>query len=182
MVLAKPASVVGLFHEIPTRLTFFWPVVRRFGLGVVAIVALILSGCTGIGTKMEDPQVKVAGIRLLPAEGFSQPIEIKLFIANPNDRDLSLRGISYAVGIENFEVLTGVSNNLPVLKAYTETPVTVVVTANVVQVVNLLSHLSRHGIGNDVNYDFTAKLDFSAFLPAMRIKESGVFSLNGANR
>ena len=77
-------------------------------------------------------------------------------------------------------MLTGVSNNLPTLRAYEETPVTVVVTANVVQVVNLLSHLGRNGIGNDVNYHFNAKLDFSAFLPAMRVKESGVFSLNAA--
>jgi LEA14-like dessication related protein len=180
MVLAKPKSVVGLFHEMTTCLHHFGASARRASLFLLTSWLLLLAGCTGIGTKMEDPQVKVAGIRMLPASGFSQPLEIKLSILNPNDRDLSLRGISYAVGIENFEVLTGVSNNLPTLRAYEETPVTVVVTANVVQVVNLLSHLGRNGIGNDVNYHFNAKLDFSAFLPAMRVKESGVFSLNAA--
>lgn len=141
------------------------------------ILCALLASCSSIQPRLEQPSVKVAGLQLLPAQGFTQPIEVSLLIANPNDRDLSLRGISYTIGIENFDVLTGVSNNLPTLTAYQETPVKVVVTANVLQLVHLLEHFSRTGVQEKVNYNFAAKLDFSAWLPTMRVNEKGSIPL-----
>ena len=140
-------------------------------------VCLLLASCANLQPKLEQPTVKVAGLQLLPAQGFTQPIEINLLIANPNDRDLSLRGISYTVGIENFDVLSGVSNELPTLTAYKETPVKVVVSANVIQLVRLLEHFNRNGVREEVNYNFSAKLDFSAWLPALRVNEKGAIPL-----
>lgn len=140
-------------------------------------VCLLFAGCTNLQPKLEQPTVKVAGLQLLPAQGFNQPIEVSLLIANPNDRDLSLRGISYTIGIENFDVLSGVSSELPVLTACKETPVKVVVTANVLQLVKLLEHFGRNGIRAEVNYNFSAKLDFSAWLPALRVNEKGAIPL-----
>lgn len=144
---------------------------------IFVTLCLFLVSCSGMKPKLEQPSVKVAGLQLLPAQGFTQPIEVSLLIANPNDRDLSLRGISYTIGIENFDVLTGVSNDLPTLGAYKETPVKVVVTANVLQLVRLLEHFSRSGMQEQVNYNFSAKLDFSAWLPAMRVNEKGAIPL-----
>jgi LEA14-like dessication related protein len=138
---------------------------------------LILAGCAGMQPKLEQPTVKVAGLQLLPAQGFTQPIQIKLLVANPNDRDLSLRGMSYTIGIENYDVLSGVSDQLPVLKSYQETPVTVVVTANLLQLVKLLEHFSRKNVQDEVSYNFSAKLDYSAWLPSLRVNEQGVIPL-----
>ncbi len=140
-------------------------------------VCLLLSSCASLQPKLEQPKVKVAGLQLLPTQGFNQPIEVSLLISNPNDRDLSLRGISYTIGIENFDLLSGVNNELPVLTAYKETPVKVVVTANVLQLVKLLEHFGRNGIREEVNYNFSAKLDFSAWLPALRVNEKGAIPL-----
>ncbi|HEY8941029.1 MAG TPA: hypothetical protein VIM59_12595, partial [Cellvibrio sp.] len=70
-----------------------------------------------------------------------------------------------------------VSNELPVLTAYKETPVKVVVSANVIQLVRLLEHFSRTGVREEVNYNFSAKLDFSAWLPALRVNEKGAIPL-----
>jgi LEA14-like dessication related protein len=145
--------------------------------GFFITCSLVLVGCSSMQPKLEQPTVKVAGLQLLPAQGFSQPIEVSLLIANPNDRDLSLRGMSYTVGIENFDVLSGVSDQLPTLTAYQETPVKVVVTANVLQLVKLIEHFSRNGVKENVNYNFSAKLDFSAWLPALRINEKGSIPL-----
>lgn len=139
---------------------------------------LLLMSCALVKPKIEQPTVKLAGLQLLPAQGFTQPIQVSLLIANPNDRDLSLRGISYTVGIENFDVLSGVSNELPTLTAYKETPVNVVVTANVLQLLQLFEHFNRNGMKNSLNYNFAAKLDFSAFLPALRVNEKGSFTLD----
>jgi LEA14-like dessication related protein len=150
--------------------------------GFFIICGLVLAGCSSLQPKLEQPTVKVAGLQLLPAQGLSQPIEVSLLIANPNDRDLTLRGMSYTVGIENFDVLSGVSDQLPTLTAYQETPVKVVVTANVLQLVRLIEHFGRNGIKENVNYNFAAKLDFSAWLPALRVNEKGVIPLAAKKR
>lgn len=155
---------------------------RRLAVLVVMISCLWLMSCSSLAPRLEQPTVKVAGLQLLPAQGFSQPIQVSLLITNPNDRDLNLRGISYTVGIETFAVLSGVSDQLPPLKAYQETPVNVVVTANVLQLMQLLEHFGRNGIKDSVNYNFSAKLDFSAWLPAMRVNEKGSIPLNGTKR
>lgn len=157
--------------KISSNLSLVWT--RLFFI----TVCLLLASCASLQPKLEQPTVKVAGLQLLPAQGFTQPIEVSLLIANPNDRDLSLRGISYTVGIENFDVLSGVSNELPVLTAYKETPVKVVVSANVIQLVRLLEHFGRTGVREEVNYNFSAKLDFSAWLPALRVNEKGAIPL-----
>lgn len=145
------------------------------------IFCLWLAGCAGLQPKLEQPEVKVIALRALPAQGFALPIEVGLLISNPNDRDLSLRGISYTIGIENFDVLSGVTNNLPVLTAYKETPVNIVVTANAIQLAKLLTHFNQKGIQDDVAYNFKAKLDFSAWLPAMRVEEKGSIPLVNKN-
>lgn len=156
--------------------------IKMLAVGVFAGLALALGGCSSLQPKLEQPTVKVSGLHLLPAQGLSQPIQVNLLIANPNDRDLTLRGMSYSVGIENFDVLSGVTDQLPTLSAYQETPVQVVVTANVLQLVRLIEHFSRNGVKENVNYNFSAKLDFSAWLPTLKINEKGAIPLAAKQR
>lgn len=167
-----------LLQGIP--MTISTPMITVFTRYLLVVCSVFMMSCSMMQPKLEQPTVKVAGLQLLPAQGFSQPIQVSLLIANPNDRDLTLRGISYTVGIENFDVLSGVSDQLPTLGAYKETPIDVVVTANVLQLVKLLEHFNRNGVKEVVNYNFSAKLDFSAWLPAMRVNEKGTFALNGS--
>lgn len=156
--------------------------IKSLSAGFFITCSLVLAGCSTLQPKLEQPTVKVANLQLLPAQGLSQPIEISLLISNPNDRDLTLRGMSYTVGIENFDVLSGVSDQLPTLIAYQETPVKVVVSANVLQLVRLIEHFGRNGVKENVNYNFSAKLDFSAWLPALRINEQGSIPLAAKKR
>jgi LEA14-like dessication related protein len=150
---------------------------RSFALLFLPLCLLLLSACAAFQTNLEKPTVKVTALRLLPSQGLDQRIGVDLTIANPNAQDLSLRGISYTIGIENFSVLSGVTDQVPVLKGYQETPVSLVVSANVLQFVRLIEHFSRAGMQDSVNYNFDAKLDFSALLPAMRVKETGSIPL-----
>ena len=149
-----------------------------FSLLVLSFFLVSLGGCAAFQPGLEKPTVKVTGLRLLPSQGgLNQRIGVDLAILHPNDRDLSLRGISSTLGIENFSVLSGVTDNVPVLKGYQETPVSLEVSANMLQVVRLIEYFSRAGVKDSVNYNFDAKLDFSALLPAMRVKETGSIPL-----
>lgn len=142
---------------------------------VIAVVAL--SSCASYPWAIEEPTVKVTHVQLLPVTGLEQRIAVRLAILNPNSRDLSLRGISYTIGIENFDVLSGATSQLPVLAAYEETPVTVEVSANLVAMARLAEHISRRGGLNSVGYVFKARLDFTQWLPDMRVEEAGTIRL-----
>lgn len=177
-------SFIFFVQKILRQMVTMVTTVNTNALIAVSLItcSFVLAGCSSLQPKLEQPTVKVAGLQLLPAQGLSQPIEVNLLISNPNDRDLTLRGMSYTVGIENFDVLSGVSDQLPTLTAYKETPVKVVVTANVLQLVRLVEHFSRNGVKENVNYNFSAKLDFSAWLPDLRINEKGSIPLAAKKR
>jgi len=149
---------------------------RHFA-GFITALLLTLAGCAQLPGGVEPPQVKVTGLSLLPARGLQQPIAVHLSIANPNGRDLSPKGISYKIGFENIDLLTGVTSQVPTLKAYEETPVTVEVSASLLAMARLLEHISRGGMSDRVDYNFEAKLDFNRWLPAMRVQETGAIPL-----
>lgn len=153
--------------SLKTRLNRLWLVSLLFVLGA----------CSHIPIGLEDPEVSVTGLELLPARGMEQRIAVHLAITNPNGRDLSIRGISYNIGIENIEVLSGVTGKVPTLKAYEQTPVSVEVTANLLSALRLVEHFSREGLGDQVSYNFQAKLDFSQWLPDLRVQERGEIKL-----
>lgn len=136
-----------------------------------------LTGCALLTPSLEEPEVKVTGLQLLPSQGLEQRIAVRLSILNNNSRDLSLRGISYTIGIENFDLLTGATSQLPVLKAYEATPVTVEVSTNMLAAAGLIGHLSRRGNLDNIGYVFRARLDFSRWLPDMHVEEQGTVSL-----
>lgn len=139
---------------------------------------ILLASCV-LKPKLDDPDVKLVGLRMLPAQGLQQRIAVDLVIANPNRQDLAIKGISYTIGIENISVLSGVTDQVPVLKSYQETPVTLVVSADLLQVLRLVEHFSRNGIGENVNYNFSAVIDFSAWLPSMHVDKKGMLPLGG---
>lgn len=146
---------------------------RAFAIFNMLLVLSFLTGCAAFQSQLEKPVVKVTSLKLLPAQGLQQRIAVGLSITNPNARDLSLNGISYTIGIENFSVLSGVSNQVPVLKAYAETPVELEVSANILEIVRLVEYFSRSKVQDSVSYNFDAKLDFSDWMPTMRVKETG---------
>ena len=140
----------------------------------------IFTGCAALNPSLKEPDVKLAGLRLLPQQSLLQRhIAIDLAIFNPNKQDLSVRSISYTVDIEKAKLLNGASDQVPILKGMQETPVTLQVSIDVLQALGLIEYFSRNGIGDKVNYNFGAVIDFSAWLPSMRIDRKGALPLRG---
>jgi len=155
---------------------------RLSAIALFSLTLIFFAGCALVQPKLDDPDVKLVGLRMLPAQGLQQKIAVDLLIANPNDRDLSIRGITYKIGIENISFLSGMTDQVPVLKSYQETPVTLEVSADLLQVLRLVEHYSRTGIGENVNYNFSAVIDFSAWLPSMHVDKTGMLPLGGKTR
>ena len=143
---------------------------------------VFLSGCAAMQPKLKNPTVELVNLRTLPAHGLQQRIAVELMITNPNSQELTIRSINYIIGIEDINVLTGATNQFPALKPLEKTPVTLEVSADILQALRLIEHFSHNGIGEKVNYNFTADIDFSAWLPTMHVDRKGMIPLNNKNK
>lgn len=140
---------------------------------------MMMAGCAALNPALKDPDVKLVGLRVLPSQGiFQRTIALDLSIYNPNKQELSVRSIDYAIDIETIKLLKGTNTQVPALKGLAETPVTMEFSVDIIQAVRLLEHFSRNGVGDKVNYNFAAVIDFSAWLPAMHIDKKGALPLN----
>ena len=84
------------------------------------ILIIAIFGCAGIKNGFETPTVGVSSFQVLPSEGAMPRFEINLHIINPNRTELKLEGLVYSVTLEGHKVITGVSNDLPIITAYGE--------------------------------------------------------------
>jgi LEA14-like dessication related protein len=144
----------------------------------------LMVGCASLNPAPKDPEVKLMAIRLLPSQSiFQHTLAIDLQIFNPNKKDLNIRQINYAVAIEHVKLLTGVKDQFPSLPAMQDTPVTLEVTADLLQMGKLIEHFIRSGDANTpiekLNYNFTADIDFSAWLPTLHVNKVGAVPLGG---
>lgn len=135
-----------------------------------------LAACTGMRPGYETPTVTVNAFRALPSQGALPNFEIGLHVINPNAQALNIRGLSYTVSLEGHELVKGVANDLPEIEAYGEGNVTVTAAANLLAGIRLISELMS-GPRDSFSYSLEAKLDVGAFIPAIRIRDTGRVAL-----
>jgi len=146
----------------------------------LCLVFCVITACAVLNPTLKHPDVKVVGVRVLPSQGILQKhIALDLSILNPNRQDLTIRGISYSIGIENIDLLSGATADVPLLKGMQETPVTLEASADMIQVLRLMERFTRRGVGDKVNYNFSAVIDFSAWLPSMHVDKKGSVPIGG---
>ncbi|WP_049723525.1 LEA type 2 family protein [Gilvimarinus polysaccharolyticus] len=152
-------------------------IVRPLGFArLLSIISLLLlASCASLRPGFTPPQVNITGLRLLPAAAgeLAPRLGLRLRVTNPNPDDLIITGMSYNLALQGYDLLNGVSANVPVLKAYSDTPLELELSANIVALVRLAHSLQRNGAGQVVAYEFSAKLDTGHYTPSIRLNESG---------
>lgn len=73
-------------------------------------LALLIGGCTGLPSKMEQPTVTISSINLLRATFLEQTYQMQLRIQNPNDFALQIDGLSYELEVNDKPFAKGLSN------------------------------------------------------------------------
>jgi LEA14-like dessication related protein len=136
----------------------------------------LLTGCASIAPQLDPPKVSIDSFKSLPSEGGAPRFEIKLRVANPNKQTLDIAGISYSVELLGKEVISGVTNDVPTIKGYSEEVVTLEAGLQLFQLLRLLSGLGRTQ-ADALDYRFSAKIDFNGFIPTQRIEETGEITL-----
>jgi LEA14-like dessication related protein len=96
-------------------------------------------------------------------------------IVNPNAVKLKLRGMSYTVFLNNYQVVEGASNDLPVVPAYGDADFKVTATVGLIESMRFVNDLLQNA-GGKVAYRLKAKLDIGALIPAIRVEKTGSLS------
>ncbi len=133
---------------------------------------LLISGCAALQPSFETPEVRLTSFRLLPSESMSPRFEIGLHVINPNMAPLPLKGMSYKIYIEGHQLLSGVTNNLPVIQGYSEGDVMLEATTDLFSGLRLLSEVMA-APRETFTYELKAKLDIGSMLPSIHINETG---------
>jgi LEA14-like dessication related protein len=145
-------------------------------LCVTGVLLALLSSCASIVSEVDPPKVTLESFNNVPGEGGAPRFEIKLRIANPNKQSLDIAGISYSVDILDKELISGVTNEVPLIEGYTEEVVTLEAGLQLFQLLRLLAGLGQQAT-DSLDYRFSAKIDFNGFVPTQRIEESGSITL-----
>jgi LEA14-like dessication related protein len=107
--------------------------------GLVALVAFGLGGCQI--AKLQAPQLSVIAIKMQSADIFSQRLQVRMRVVNPNARELPIKGIEYRIEVGGADFAQGVTDQPFVVPSMGEAEFDVQVTANLASA--LTKFLSR---------------------------------------
>src|SRR5690606_6768716 len=102
--------------------------------------AMLLQACSLL-PQLEEPSITVDSVKLLESTGLSQRFQIGLSLTNPNSVALPIRGMSYTLSLNGYDLVKGVSADVPRLEAYAQTPVVVEGSADMFEALRLLNAL-----------------------------------------
>lgn len=134
--------------------------VTRFAwLGLVC--ATLLGGC-GVIPKLEAPKLSVVSMKLQSADIFSQRLQLRMRVLNPNTRELPIKGINYRIEVNDAELAQGATDAAFVVPAMGEAEFDVQVTANLAGA--LVKFLTRGGNSETLDYRLIGSVSLSSGL------------------
>jgi LEA14-like dessication related protein len=82
-------------------------------LFILALLAALAAGCStiGYGTKVLPPEVHIADLELMESGLFEQRYRVTLRVSNPNDFELPLDGVRFALALNDQPFARGFSNH-----------------------------------------------------------------------
>lgn len=154
------------------------PLPSRFPaiMGLLVFSLLLLQGCAGFSPAIEKPTIKVSSLQVMESEGLSQDFRIGLLMMNPNPRPLPVTGMSYTISLNGYDLISGVSNKIPTLAAYAETPVVIEGSADLFAALRLVNSLANEP-QSTLRYELSAKVDLEGWRPSFKIIEDGLIEL-----
>jgi LEA14-like dessication related protein len=131
---------------------------RRACLGV-ALMLPLLSGCA-IVPKLEAPKLSVISLRMQSADIFSQRLQVRMRVSNPNARELPVEGIRFRIEVNGTELGQGLMNAPFTVPALGEAEFDTQVTANVAGA--LVRLLTRRDSRESIDYRLVGDVSLSS--------------------
>ena len=146
---------------------------------VSAMAVLLLAGCASMVGPVEEPDVSIASLRMLPAEGGVQRMEVGLRVMNPNSFPLKASGLVAKASFNDIPLVKGAVAEPPEIPAYGEVQFPVQLTASLLSGIRLIRELVQHP-DEPLRYRLEVRIDLK--LPLARrltVMEDGEISARG---
>ena len=85
-----------------------------------SILVLFVAACASIGSKFDAPQVSVESVRVLRIVEQRAEISVKLKLVNPNDVELAVTGLEYAITLDGRLAASGRTTRVDTLPPHGE--------------------------------------------------------------
>jgi LEA14-like dessication related protein len=147
----------------------------------VLVFAIFLSACSAFAPKLETPRLSIVSAQLVSADIFSQQFAIRVHVANPNDRELPIKGLDYKLFLEGDSFAEGLSNAPFVVPALGETEFDMTLRTNFVSSIGRLLSRLESANKREVRYAISGKVFVD--LPMVRaipFTETGTVNLRMA--
>src|SRR5262245_56561391 len=115
----------------------------RAGRRVLALLPLfVLAGCAST-LDLQTPKLSVVSLKVQSADLFSQRLQVRLRVMNPNSRELPIKAIKYRIEVNDTALAEGLADTPFVVPANGESEFELPVTANLASLLpKLLSRSS----------------------------------------
>ncbi|MGC4028895.1 MAG: LEA type 2 family protein [Steroidobacteraceae bacterium] len=141
-----------------------------------ALLAVAMTGCSGIVPKLETPQLQVVGVDLLRSDLLTQQLRVRMRVTNPNDRVLPVRSIIYRVEVAGEPFAQGESERNFEVPALGSTEFDVGMTANAAG--TLLKLLGSGNRAGALDYRLVGKVQLaSGLIRSIPFEEKGSLNL-----
>ena len=116
----------------------------------LAILALLLLGFgpAGCATVPEEeilpPRINLSDLRIVESNGFEQQVELDLRLSNPNNFDIDLEGLSFALEVNESHFADGQSSAEVTLPRLGDTKVPVTATTTILDLVRQVLLLGKN--------------------------------------
>ena len=155
-------------------------IIRRVAILALGFGLSLLAACATLTSDFDPPTVSMQSFRLLQGDSSVPRFEIKLRVTNPNTQSLDIAGISYDIEVRDKKLLSGVTNDIPVIEGYSDAEVVLQADLQWLQLLRLVAGLAQEEL-KSLDYQFSAKIDFNGLMPTQRIKEQGTFDFTQGN-
>ena len=102
----------------------------------------LLAGCAGVTTLSEPPQVNLVALAPEDFQLFEQRYRVTIRVLNPNDTELRIRGLSYAIYLNDELFGNGVNGDYVVVPPFGDRTMTVTVVSNLARIIAQLRQLT----------------------------------------
>jgi LEA14-like dessication related protein len=135
-----------------------------------------ITGCAGVGQRLEPPRVKMANIRPESFNFLETVFEVQLRVFNTNDTPLTIRGVESEIEINGKPFAFGVSESDVEIPAYGTALLPMRVYSSVFDIIKSAVRLQNQ---DQLNYHIKGKLRFggSAFPSTLPFESEGHISL-----
>ncbi len=147
----------------------------------LALSALSLAGCAGVGKTLEPPRVTLANIEVEEVKAFETVFQIELRVFNTNDIPIEIEGIDCELELNGRKFATGVSKVEKEIPSYGTDTVPITLYSSVLEMVRGFLNLPGK---EKLQYKISGRVRLGGgpLVPSVApFKSDGELSLEGLN-